>query len=195
MDGLNHCLPATHVAPPRASRIAPGHRHVPRLFGLSASSSGSRAAMCENSARAIGTCQGSTARARGEHRDRRQPDHPGRRSGTVRRQPGHDRLAVQAARLHLPELGDLRRHQRRVGLRAAGRGAQEQRQAGLVAGDGPGARGHRRPGRQHHHGAPGLGHVRPRRQLHRPARRVHHLPPPLPARRAARRRRTSPTPS
>ena len=99
-------------------------------------------------------------------RDRRKADNAGRRSRTVGRQPGNDRLAVQAAWLHLPELGDLRRHQRRVGLRAARRRAEEQRQAGVVAGDGPGARRHRRPGRRHHHGAPGVGHFRPRRQLH-----------------------------
>ena len=130
----------------------------------------------------------STAPARGDQSDRRQSDTAGRRSGTVRRQPGDDRLAVEAARLRLPELRDLRRHQRRMGLRAAGRGAQEQRQAGVVAGDGPGARRHRRPGRRHHHGAPGLGHLRPRRQLQRPAGRVPDLPAALPPRRAAGRR-------
>ena len=43
-----------------------------------------------------------------------------------------------------PELRDLRRDQRRLGLRAARRRAEEQRQARLVAGDGPGARRHRR---------------------------------------------------
>ena len=39
----------------------------------------------------------------------------------------------QAPRLHLPVVGDLRRHQRRLGLRAARRRAQAQRQGRLVA--------------------------------------------------------------
>ena len=54
-------------------------------------------------------------------------------------QARHHRLAGQAARLRLPLVGDLRRHQRGLGLRTPGRGAQEQRQAGLVALDGAGA--------------------------------------------------------
>ena len=69
---------------------------------------------------------------------------------------------VEAPRLHLPLLGDLRRHQRGLGLRAARRGAQEQRQARLVAGHGPGARRHRGPGRGHPHAPPGLGDLRAR---------------------------------
>ena len=71
-----------------------------------------------------------------------------------------------------PSLGDLRRHQRRLGLRAARRRAQEQRQARLVARHGPGARRHRRPRRGHPHAPPGVGHLRPRRLVQRPARRV-----------------------
>ena len=95
---------------------------------------------------------------------------------------------VEAARLHLPVERDLRRHQRRLGLRPARRRAQEQRQAGLVAGDGPGARRHRRARRRDPHASAGVGHVRPRRLVQRPAGRVPDRPQALPARRAARRR-------
>ena len=118
-------------------------------------------------------------------------DHPHRRSQrrrACRRRPRHDRVALEAARLHLPVVGDLRRHQRRVGLRAPRRRAQEQRQARLVAGDGPGPRRHRRPRRRDPDAPAGVGHVRARRLVQRPARRVRQLPPPLSPRRAARRR-------
>ncbi len=111
-----------------------------------------------------------------------------RRRRACRPRARHDRLALQAARLHLPVVGDLRRHQRRVGLRPARRRAQEQRQARLVAGDGPGARRHRRARRRDPHAPAGLGHVRPRRLVQRPAGRVPDRPPPLPPRRAAGRR-------
>ena len=95
---------------------------------------------------------------------------------------------VEAARVHLPVARDLRRHQRGVGLRAARRRAQEQRQARLVAGDGPGARRHRRARRRDPHAPPGVGDLRPRRLVQRPAGRMPDRPPALPARRAARRR-------
>ena len=104
------------------------------------------------------------------------------------RRPRHDRVARQAPRLHLPVVRDLRRHQRGLGLRPARRRAQEQRQARLVAGDGPGARRHRRARCGHPHAPAGLGHVRARRLVQRPAGGVRHRPAPLPARRAARRR-------
>ena len=94
----------------------------------------------------------------------------------------------QATRLHLPVVRDLRRHQRGVGLRAPGRGAEEQRQARLVAGHGPGARRHRGPRCRHPHAPPGVGHLRARRLVLRPPRGVRHVPSPLPPRRAARRR-------
>ena len=118
-------------------------------------------------------------------------DHPHRRPQRRRARrgrPRHDRLALEASRLHLPVVRDLRRHQRRLGLRAARRRAQEQRQARLVARDGPGSRRHRRPRRRDPDAPPGVGHARPRRLVQRPAGRVRELPPPLPARRAARRR-------
>ena len=105
-----------------------------------------------------------------------------------RREPRHDRLALEAARLRLPVERDLRRDQRGLGLRPARRRAEEQRQAGVVAGDGPGARGHRRARRRDPHAPAGLDHLGPRRLVQRPARRVRHLPSPLPPRRAARRR-------
>ena len=118
-------------------------------------------------------------------------DHPQRRSRRRRARrgrPRHHRLAVQAPRVHLPVVRDLRRHQRRVGLRAPRGRAQEQREARLVARDGPGPRRHRRPRRRDPDAPPGVGDERPRRLVQRSARRVRELPPPLPARRAARRR-------
>ena len=87
-----------------------------------------------------------------------------------------------------PSSRDLRRHQRGLGLRPARRRAEEQRQARLVAGDGPGARRHRRARRGDPHAPAGVGHVGPRRVVQRPAGRVPDRPPALPPRRAARRR-------
>ena len=75
-----------------------------------------------------------------------------------------------------------------MGLRPARRGAQEQRQARLVAGDGPGARRHRRARCGHPHAPAGLGHVGPRRRVQRPDGRMPDRPQALPCRRAARRR-------
>ena len=117
-------------------------------------------------------------------------DHPQRRSGRRRaghRRARHDRVALEATRLHLSLVRDLRRHQRGLGLRAARRRAQEQRQAGVVADHGPGARRHRRPRRRDPHASPGLGDVRPRRIVQRPAGRMPDRPPAVPARRAAGR--------
>ncbi len=118
------------------------------------------------------------------------PPRPGRpeRRRARHRRARHDRLAQQAPRLHLPLERDLRRHQRRLGLRSPRGRAQEQRQAGLVAGDGPGARRHRRARRRHPHAPAGLGDVRARGLVQRSARGMRDRPPPVPARRAARRR-------
>ena len=118
----------------------------------------------------------------------RHPDDRSERRRARRRRARDDRLALQAARLHLPVERDLRRHQRGLGLRSARRRAQEQRQAGVVAGDGPGARRHRRARCRDPHAPAGLGDVRPRRLVQRPAGRMPDRPPALPARRAARRR-------
>ena len=130
------------------------------------------------------------ARPSGAPRDPRR--HRPQRRRARRRQPRDHRLAVQAPRLRLPVVRDLRRHQRRVGLRAPGRRAQEQRQARLVAGDGPGPQRHRGPGRRDPDAPAGLGHVGPRRLVQRPAGRVRRVPPPVPARRAARHRGPQP---
>src|SRR5437879_3803220 len=51
-------------------------------------------------------------------------------------QNGKNRLAVQTARLHLPIERNLRRHRRLLGLRSAGRRAEEEHQGRLVAGHG-----------------------------------------------------------
>ena len=96
-----------------------------------------------------------------------------RRPGARRRQTSTTIVSLAKRRgFVFPSSRDLRRHQRRVGLRPARRRAEEQRQARLVARDGPGARRHRRPRRGHPHASPGVGHVRPRRLVQRPARRV-----------------------
>ena len=64
--------------------------------------------------------------------------------GRRRRDHGQDRRAVQAARLHLPRLGDLRRARLHLRLRPLRRPAQAQRQGRVVAGDARRARRHRR---------------------------------------------------
>ena len=83
---------------------------------------------------------------------------------------------------------DLRRHQCGLGLRPPRRRTQEQRQARLVAVDGPGARRHRRARCRDPDAPRGLGDVRPCRVVQRPAGRMRDRPSPLPARRAAGRR-------
>ena len=60
------------------------------------------------------------------------------------RHDGQDRLAVQAARVRVPEQRDLRRARVELRLRPLRRPAQEQRQGPVVAGDAAGARRHRR---------------------------------------------------
>ena len=99
-----------------------------------------------------------------------------------------DRVVNLAKRrgLRLPLERDLRRLPVHLGLRAARRAAQAQRQGRLVALDGAAPRRHRRPRRRDPHGAEGLGGERPPRDLHRPARRLPQLQGAVPRRPAAR---------
>ena len=85
---------------------------------------------------------------------------------------GGDRRPLQAARLRLPLLGDLRRPRLDLRLRPLRRPAQEQRQGRVVAGDAAGARRHRRARLGDPPAPAGLGGLRPPRGLHRPARPV-----------------------
>ena len=99
-----------------------------------------------------------------------------------RRDDGQDRRALQAPRLHLPLLGDLRRRRLDLRLRALRGAAEEQRQGRVVARDAPGARRHRRA-RLGDPAAPArVGGLRPPRGLHRPARRLSHVRAALPRR-------------
>ena len=70
---------------------------------------------------------------------------------------GGDRRPLQAARLHLPLLGDLRRARLDLRLRPLRRPAEGQRQGRVVALDAPGARRHRRPRLGDPPASPGLG--------------------------------------
>ena len=94
-----------------------------------------------------------------------------------------DRQPRQAPRVRLPVERDLWRDGRLLGLRAARRRAQEQRQGRLVAPDGPAARRHRWARRGDHHEPAGVGGLRPRRRLQRPDGRLPQLQAPLPRRR------------
>ena len=85
---------------------------------------------------------------------------------------GGDRRPLQAARLRLPLLGDLRRPRLDLRLRPLRRAAQEQRQGRVVAGDAAGARRHRRARLGDPPAPAGLGGLGPPRGLHRPARPV-----------------------
>ena len=89
---------------------------------------------------------------------------------------------MQAARLRLPELGDLRRRRLDLRLRSLRRPAEEQRQGRVVACDAARARRHRRAGLGDPPAPAHLGGLRPPRQLHRPARRLPHLQAALPRR-------------
>ncbi|CAA9328437.1 MAG: Glycyl-tRNA synthetase, partial [uncultured Gemmatimonadaceae bacterium] len=100
------------------------------------------------------------------------------------RRDGQARVAVQAARVHLPELRDLRRRGIGVGLRAAGRGAQAQPQGAVVELDGAAARRRGRPRRGDPHAPAHLGGERPRGRLRRPARGLQGVQGPLPGRQA-----------
>ena len=102
-----------------------------------------------------------------------------------------DRVVNLAKRrgLVFPSSRDLRRVPLHLGLRAARRAAEAQREGRLVAVDGPAPRRHRRPRRRDPHGAPGVGGERARRHVHRPARRLPELQGALPRRPPARVRR------
>ena len=102
--------------------------------------------------------------------------------GRDARHHGQDRRAVQAAGLHLPLLGDLRRPRLDVRLRPLRRPAEDQRQERVVARDAPGARRHRRPGLGDPPAPARLGGQRPPRRLHRPDGRLPRLRPALPRR-------------
>jgi len=82
---------------------------------------------------------------------------------------GKTRLALQTARLLVSIKRNLRRHQRLLGLRPAGRRAQTQRQGGLVALGDQGAGRHGRPGRRHPDEPQSLGNQRPRGEFRRPS--------------------------
>src|SRR6476661_785622 len=63
--------------------------------------------------------------------------HPGPPKGNAAtRRDGQARVALQATRIHLPILRDLRRHRLGVGLRAAWSGTQEEPQGPVVVLDG-----------------------------------------------------------
>ena len=98
---------------------------------------------------------------------------------------GPRRQSGEATRPGLPVERDLRRLPFDLGLRAARRAAQAQREGRLVALDGAAPRRRRRPRRRHPHGAQGLGGERPRRDVHRPARRLPQLQGAVPRRPAA----------
>ena len=98
---------------------------------------------------------------------------------------GQDRLALPAARLRLPVVGDLRRARLDLRLRPLRRARQEQhpRSAGCEAM--VQERDDIVADRLRDHPPPaGLGGVGPRRGLHRPARRLPHLQAALPRRQA-----------
>ncbi len=95
---------------------------------------------------------------------------------------GQARVALQAARIRLPVVRDLRRPRLRVGLRPAGRRAQEERQGPLVAGHGPRPRRHRGTRRRHPDAPQGVGGLRARGGLHRPAGGLQDLQGALPGR-------------
>ena len=97
-----------------------------------------------------------------------------------RRHDGQDRLAVQAARLRVPEQRDLRRPGVELRLRPLRGPAQEQRQEPVVAGDAPGARRRGRARLGDHPAPADVGGERPPGRLHRPAGRLPHLQAPLP---------------
>src|SRR2546426_951543 len=79
-------------------------------------------------------------------------------------------LVGKASGLRVPVLGDLRRPRLGVGLRTAGRRAQEEHQGALVALDGARPRGHRGIGRGDPDASQGVGSVGSRVGVHRSAR-------------------------
>ncbi len=97
-----------------------------------------------------------------------------RRHVRRRRDHGQGRRAVQAPRLHLPLVGDLRGPRLDVRLRPLRRPAEDERQERVVAGDAQ-PRGHRRDRLRDPPAPEGLGGQRPRRRLHRPDGRLQDL--------------------
>ena len=91
---------------------------------------------------------------------------------------------MQAARLHLPLLGDLRRGRLDLRLRPLRRAAEEQRQGRVVAVDAAGARRHRRDRLGDHPAPAGVGGVGAPRRVHRPAGRLQDLQAALSRRQA-----------
>ena len=85
-----------------------------------------------------------------------------------RKDHGTDRSPVQGPRLHLRRQRDLRRPGQHLGLRPPGRGAEEQRQEGLVEEVRPGEPLQRGSGLRHPHEPPGVGGLRPCGRLLRP---------------------------
>ena len=102
------------------------------------------------------------------------------------RQDRDHRRARQAPRLRLRLRGDLRRYPVGLGLRPAGRGAEGEHQAAVVAHHGHRPRGRRRPGQLGDPAPPGVGGLRARQRVPRPAGGVPELPPAVPRRPAGR---------
>ena len=89
---------------------------------------------------------------------------------------------MQAPRLHLPLVGDLRRRRLHLRLRPLRRSAEEQRQERVVALDAPGPRRRRRDRLGDHPAPAGLGGVGASRRLQRSDDRLPHLQAALPRR-------------
>ena len=128
------------------------------------------------------------ALSRGECQTGSRRYHPDRDAGRFsrdlqgRRHDGQDRVAVQAARLRVPEQRDLRRPGVELRLRPLRRPAQEQRQGPVVAGDAPGARRRRRARLGDHPAPADVGGERPPGRIHRPAGRLPDVQAALPRR-------------
>ena len=97
-----------------------------------------------------------------------------------RRHDGQDRVALPAARLRLPLVGDLRRPRVGLRLRALRRPAQAEHPRPLARGDGAGARRHRRARHGDHPPPARVGGVGPRRRIQRSARRLPDVQAALP---------------
>ena len=103
-----------------------------------------------------------------------------------RKDHGSDRGTVQGPGLRLPRQRDLRRPGQLLGLRPPGRGAEKQRQAGLVEEVCPGKPLQRGPGRRHPHEPRGVGGLRPCVHLQRSPHRLQGLQDAPPGRQAHR---------
>src|SRR5215218_8929758 len=89
---------------------------------------------------------------------------------------------LQAERLRVPELGDLRRSPFLLRLRASWRRDEAEHQRGVVAPHGPHARGHGRSRLCHNHAPESVGGLGTHPHLQRHARREPHEQTPLPRR-------------